>query len=90
MVAILKALISRFFKAFLQAFLSLLVGKLSTTVLQIVQDINGEIDWTDEQKRKEAFARIKQIVISSGLEIKDSTINLALEIAVSIWKDLKV
>lgn len=90
MVTIFKTLISKFFKAFLQAFLNVLVGKLSDTVLQIVQNVDRNTDWSNEAKRKEAFSQIKLITINNGKELKDSVINLAIETAVSVWKDLRV
>lgn len=86
MVTIFKALISKFFSAFLQAFLNVLVGKLNTTVLQIVQTVGSNTDWSDEAKRKEAFAKIKLIASNAGKELRDSTVALAIEIAVKILK----
>lgn len=86
MVKIFQTLIKSFFTTFLQAFLNLLVGKLNNTILQIVQDVGKNTDWSDEAKRNEAFAKIKLIAINTGKELKDSTINLALELALKILK----
>lgn len=90
MVNIFQGLIKSFFTVFMQALLNLLMGKLSTTVLQIVQDIGKNTDWSDEVKRKEAFAKIKLIAQNTGKDIRDSIISLALEVAVSILKGNKV
>lgn len=89
MVTIFKALISKFFSAFLQAFLNVLVGKMNTTILQIVQTVGSNTDWSDESKRKEAFSQIKLIAGNAGKELRDSTIFLAIELAVKIWKGSK-
>jgi len=86
MVKIFQGLIKAFFSAFMQAFLNLLVGKLNQTVLQIVNAVGSNDDWSDEAKRKEAFAQIKLIAANAGIELKDSVLNLAIEIAVKIWK----
>lgn len=69
----------------MQAFLNILVGKVSNTVLSIVHELNGT-EWTDEVKRKEAFAKIKLYITHAGFDIKDSAINTAIEIAVQILK----
>lgn len=90
MVNIFQGLIKSFFTVFMQALLNLLMGKLSTTVLQIVQDIGKNTDWSDEVKRKEAFAKIKLIAQNTGKDIRDSIVSLALEVAVSILKGNKV
>lgn len=89
MVKIFQGLIKSFFSSFLQAFLNILVGSLSNTILKIVQDVGRNTDWSNEAKRNEAFAKIKLIAINSGNELKDSTINLALELALNILKGNK-
>lgn len=86
MVKIFQALIKKFFTAFLQAFLNVAVGQLNNTVLQIVQNAGSKTDWTNEAKRQEAFSQIKQIALSNGKELRDSTIALAIELAVKILK----
>jgi hypothetical protein len=86
MVRIFQALIKQFSTQFFQAFLNLLVGKISNTVLQIVQDVGAKTDWSNEEKRKEAIGKIKTIAYASGMDLKESTISLAVEIAVKIWK----
>ena len=90
MIKIFQGLIKQFFGAFLQAFLNILVGQLSTTVLQIVQTTGKYDSWSNEEKRAEAIKQIKVIAINNGKELKDSTLALATEIAVSIWKGTKV
>lgn len=89
-VKIFQGLIKQFFGAFLQAFLNLLVGQLSNTVLQIVQTTGKYDTWSNEEKRAEAIKQIKVIAINNGKELKDSTVALATEIAVSIWKGAKI
>ena len=86
MIKLYQALISKFFTTFLQAFFNVLVGSLNNTVLQIVQDVGKNTDWSDEVKRKEAFAKIKLIAQNQGKDLRDSTISLAVEIAVKIFK----
>ena len=90
MVKILQGLIKTFFSAFLQAFLNLLTGQLSTTILQLVQNVGRNIDWTDEAKRQEAFKQIKLIAINNGKELRDSTISLIIELCVKILKGEKL
>lgn len=86
MIKIAETLIKKFLTTFLQAFLNLLVGELNNTVLQIVQNVGSKTDWSNEEKRKEAVNQIKEIALRSGKQLKDSTLSLATEIAVKIWK----
>ncbi len=81
MVKIFQALISKFFTAFTQAFLNILMKEASIMVIQIVQDVNKE-DISNEEKRKLAVARIKLALNNA----KESSINLAVELAVKILK----
>jgi hypothetical protein len=42
--------------------------------------------WSNEEKRKRAFEMIKAEAIASGKDLKDSAINLAIELAVQLIK----
>lgn len=89
MIAIFKALISKFFSSFLQAFLSVLVGEFNKTVQDIVKNVGTNTDWSNEAKRNEAFTQIKNVLVADGKELGDSTINLAVEVALKIIKEAK-
>lgn len=90
MVKIIQGLIKAFFSQFLRAFLNLLVGKLSDTVIEIVSTVGKNTDWTDAQKREEAYSKIKEIAKNNSIQLKDSVVALITEIAVSIWKGTKI
>jgi len=85
MVKIFQALLSRFFKAFLQAFLNHLVGSLAPTLIQLIQDAS-QSDLTNEEKRNQVFQQAKTLAITAGKDIRDSSLNLAIETAVKILK----
>lgn len=87
MIRVFQGLIKAFYKQFLQAFLNLLVNQLNVTVLQIIQDVGNNTDWTDVKKREEAFNRIKLISIQSGKNLADSAISKAIEIGLDILKN---
>jgi hypothetical protein len=81
------------FKAFLSAIFNqattLILAKVQEIAKQVVAEVNL-LDLTDEEKRKAAFDKIKAIALSQGIEIKDSLINLAIELAVTYFKNINV
>ena len=85
MIKFLKFLVSKFFTQFKQAMFQQIVGSLETTVLAIVNDLKST-DLSDDDKRKEAFTRIKGTLISSGKQLSDNAIQQAISLAIDILK----
>jgi hypothetical protein len=73
------------FRIFLNALLSLILGSLKKVVLEIIAKLSYE-NITDEEKRKAAFEQIKQAAVAEGRILKDSLINLVIELAVQYLK----
>ncbi|MFA0745246.1 MAG: hypothetical protein LASZOEIN_002056 [Candidatus Fervidibacter sp.] len=82
----MKWLVKRFFKPFAKAMLEHLLGELSEVAILAVKEAAKMETWTNEEKRKRAFEMIKAEAIASGKELKDSAINLAIELAVQLIK----
>ena len=57
-------------------------------VVEEVEAVGGFVDLTDEEKRRRAFNAIKERVKVASIDVKDSAINLAIEMAVSYLKKL--
>lgn len=89
MIKIFQTLIKNFFNAFLWAFLNNIVKNKGAEVLSMVSTVAKNTEWSDEAKRKEAFSQLKLYFINLGIDVKDSAINLAIEIAVQVWKARK-
>ena len=66
------------------------IDKLVFTIIKsVVIEIARELpDLTNEAKRQEAVIRIKKILKEKGEEIKDSFLNLVVEIAIQEVKRL--
>lgn len=82
---LLKALASKFWKAYKQAMFNIIVGKLESSVLSIVNNLKG-VDLSDADKRNKAFAEIKSLAIGAGKDIKDNAIHQAISLAIDILK----
>jgi hypothetical protein len=82
----MKWLVKRFFKPFTKAMLEHLLGELSEVAILAVKEAAKMETWTNEEKRKRAFEMIKAEAIARGKELKDSAINLAIELAVQLIK----
>ena len=78
------------FKSFIQAVFptasQLIIGKLKDFAVKIVSELSLS-DLTNEEKREAAFDKIKAEAISQGLEVRDSLINLLIEMAVAYLKN---
>ena len=61
------------------------IGELKDLALEIIKEL-ATTDLTDEQKRKEAFDRIKKAAKEKGLSVKASIINTLIELAVQYLK----
>ena len=85
MIKFLKFLASKFFTQFKQAMFKQIVGSLETTILAIINDLKSA-DLSDDDKRKEAFARIKGTLVSSGKQLSDNAIQQAISLAIDILK----
>lgn len=72
-------------KMILNLALSLIVGSLKGLLLRNVEALNAG-SLTNEEKRKEAFNIFKRDSQKTGKELRDSLINLAIELAVTLIK----
>lgn len=87
MIKIFQALLSKFFTAFLQAFLNHLVSKVgltATAVVAMANDVNANTQLSGEEKAKLLASQLTSLAITSGKEFSKSTINLIVEIAVKV------
>ena len=82
----MKWLVKRFFKPFAKAMLQAVLGELAQVAIFAVQQLSSVETLTDEEKRKKAFEIIKAEAKQRGKELKDSAINLAIELAVQLLK----
>jgi hypothetical protein len=82
----MKWLVKRFFKPFAKAMLEHVVGELADFVIYVVRTLMTVDNLTSEEKRKQAFEAIKAEAKRRRVELKDSTINLAIELAVQLIK----
>jgi len=64
-------------------------------VLNIAKKVVAEVeqlalsgDWTNEQKREEAIARVKDYAGQRGIFVRDSVVNFAIELALQYWKEI--
>ncbi len=82
----MKWLIKRFFKPFAKAMLQAVLGELAEVAIVAVKEMAKLETLTNEEKRKRAFEMIKAEAIARGKALKDSAINLAIELAVQLVK----
>ncbi len=82
----MKWLIKRFFKPFANAMLQATLGELAEVAIVAVKEMAKLETLTNEEKRKRAFEMIKAEAIARGKALKDSAINLAIELAVQLVK----
>lgn len=73
------------FRTFLKILLGMIAGKLKDFVLEVVSGLEKETI-TNKEKRDAAFQQIKHRATVAGRDIRDSAINLAIELAVSLLK----
>ena len=62
-----------------------MLAQLKDIAIVVVTDLS-KTDLTSSQKRQEAFKKIKRYVKEQGMNVKDSLINLAIELAVQYIK----
>ena len=82
----MKWLVKRFFKPSAKAMLELVVGELADFVIYVVRSLVTVDNLTSEEKRKQAFEAIKAEAQRRRVALKDSAINLAIELAVQLIK----
>ncbi len=82
----MKWLIKRFFKPFAKAMLQAILGELAEVAIVAVREMSKLETLTNDEKRKRAFEVIKAEAIARGKALKDSAINLAIELAVQLVK----
>lgn len=83
--SILIPSIKRFFQLFFPKAKQLILSDVLALAMKIVTELN-QSDLSNEEKRKEAFLRIKSAFKDDVRGVKDSLINLAIEMAVQTWK----
>lgn len=89
MIKILQALISKFFNAFLQAFLNHLVAKIGTTsasVVAMANDLNKDPSMSGTDKAKRLADQLRTLAISTGKEAPNALVNLITETAVAVLR----
>jgi len=76
-----------FLKAIFQGAVELTLAALKDLAIQVVSELQYDPSIiTNEDKRKIAFERIKVLAKAKGISVKDSLINLAIELAVQYLK----
>lgn len=65
--------------------LSMIAGKLKDFIIKVIQNLDYETI-TNKEKREKAFQEIKDQAKVEGKTLRDSLINLAIELAVSLVK----
>lgn len=63
--------------------LSMIAGKLKDFIIKVIQNLDYETI-TNKEKRDKAFQEIKDQAKAEGKTLRDSLINLAIELAVSL------
>lgn len=87
MIKIFQVLLSKFFNAFLQAFLDHLVqqiGATSSAVSAMAHDLNNDTTLSGEEKAKKLASQLKSLAILNGKEFSNSTVNLIVEVACKV------
>jgi uncharacterized alkaline shock family protein YloU len=92
----IKAIFSALWKSFKefmkQVFtqsLEIALAALKDIAIQAVKEVDNFTTFTDQQKREMAFDKIKKYAVEKGLSVKDSIINLAIELAIQYLKNTK-
>ena len=90
-----KNMFSKVFKAFksfitevFESALRVFIGVLKDYAINVVYQLSAT-DLSNEAKRNEAFKKIKLEAIAKGLEVRDSWINILIEMALQYVKNLK-
>jgi len=63
-----------------------IIGELKDYAVEVVSTLE-DLDLTNEKRRKEAFKQIKEEAEKRAIEIRDSVINLLIEMAVQYIKN---
>ena len=82
MILIIKALLKSFWSSFINAALSIILGKSKEAFINIIEAVENQ-NLTSEEKKAVALQQIKLL----GLGSRDSLINLAIELAVNLIKN---
>jgi len=64
--------------------------KVFNELLEFAIEVCGDLDYeemTNAEKRKKAFAEIKDRAVSKGVALRSSLVNLLIELAVAYLKD---
>lgn len=73
-------------KFFLGLVLNIILGSLKTVLLKNIEKVNAE-NLTNEEKRKAVFDKMKIDAKAEGKVLKDSLLNLVIEVGVNLLKD---
>lgn len=64
----------------------IIIGQLKDVALRTVNELSNS-DLTNEERREEAFYRIKDYAVNTGINAKDSLINTIIELALQTLKN---
>ena len=73
------------FKVFVNILLGMILGSLKKVALETIEGLNSE-SITNDDKRRLAFNTLKEAAIKEGRALRDSLLNLAIELAVAYLK----
>lgn len=73
-------------KFFLGMVLNIVLGSLKNVLLKNIESVNAE-NLTNEEKRKAVFDKMKIDAKAEGKVLKDSLLNLVIEVGVNLLKD---
>ncbi len=66
----------------------IVIAQLKDFANEVVKELSVE-NITNEDKRKEAYLKIQSYALNKGIAVKDSLVNLVIEMAVNRLKNLK-
>lgn len=73
-------------KFFLGMVLNIVLGSFKNVLLKNIESVNAE-NLTNEEKRKAVFDKMKIDAKAEGKVLKDSLLNLVIEVGVNLLKD---
>lgn len=76
-----------FLRAIFRGAVEIALAQLRELAIDVVKEIALDVTlFSDEEKRNEAFKRLKTRAESRGIEARDSILNLAIELALTYCK----
>lgn len=83
-----RKIFSQFIKDVFQSALKVFIAELKDYAIALITTLVNT-DMSNEAKRDKAFQGIRAAAISKGLEIRDSWINILIEMALQYVKNIK-